>query len=222
VEVEDVDEKVSGGVNKWRSAEHVSNYMAIADNRPHGEEIRAVLLEQIPSNVKHVLDLGTGDGRMLALVKQKNPRAHCVGLDFSEPMLKLARQRFKDDSSVEIVKHDLNVALPKDRWTCFDLVVSGLAIHHLPHERKRQLYEEVFGLLVSGGVFLNFEHVASSTEALHQRFLAAVGLTPETDDPSNKLLDVETQLKWLKQIGYKDVDCLWKWLETALITATKP
>jgi cyclopropane fatty-acyl-phospholipid synthase-like methyltransferase len=196
--------------------------MAIADNRPHGEEIRAVLLEQIPSNVKYVLDLGTGDGRMLALVKQKNPSAQGVGLDFSEPMLKLARQRFKDDSSVEIVKHDLNVSLPEDRWARFDVVVSGLAIHHVNHERKRQLYEEVFGLLVSGGVFLNFEHVASSTEALHQRFLVAVGLTAETDDPSNKLLDVETQLKWLKQIGYKDVDCLWKWLETALLTATKP
>jgi hypothetical protein len=39
------------------------------------------------------------------------------------------------------------------------------------------------------------EHVASATEALCQRFLAAVGLTPETDDPENILLDVETQLK---------------------------
>jgi len=77
-------------------------------------------------------------------------------------------------------------------------------------------------LLLIDGVFLNLEHVASATEALHQKFLAAVGLTPETDDPTNKLLDVETQLKWLRQIGYKDVDCFWKWLEIALIGATKP
>jgi SAM-dependent methyltransferase len=215
-------EDVSAGVNKWRSAEHVSNYMAIADSRPHKEEIKAVLLEQIPSNVKYVLDLGAGDGRLLSLVKQKNPKARGVALDFSEPMLKRARKRFEGDSSVEIVKHDLNVPLPKDRWAQFDLVVSGLAIHHVNHERKRQLYTEIFDLLASGGVFLNFEHVASATEALHQKFLTAVGLTPETDDPSNKLLDVETQLKWLRQIGYKDVDCLWKWLEVALITATKP
>jgi tRNA (cmo5U34)-methyltransferase len=77
-------------------------------------------------------------------------------------------------------------------------------------------------LLLIGGVFLNLEHVASSTEALHQKFLTAVGLTPETDDPTNILLDVETQLKWLRQIGFKDVDCLWKWLEITLLTATKP
>jgi hypothetical protein len=102
------------------------------------------------------------------------------------------------------------------------LIISGLAIHHLIHERKKELYRELFDLLKSGGVFLNLEHVSSSTEALHLKFLAAIGKTPITDDPSNKLLDVETQLIWLRQIGYKDVDCFWKWLEIALIGATKP
>jgi tRNA (cmo5U34)-methyltransferase len=211
----------SPDVDRWRSAEHVERYLSIADDRPHGEEMRAVLLEQIPSNVKRVLDLGTGDGRLLALVKSKNPEARGVALDFSEPMLRRARERFGGDGSVAVVEHDLGVPLPKDRWEPFDLVISGLAIHHLVHERKRELYGEVFGLLRSGGVFLNLDHVASASEALHQRFLAAVGLTPETDDPANILLDVETQLKWLRQIGYKDVDCQWKWLEIALLTATK-
>jgi len=180
------------------------------------------LLEQIPSGVGYVLDLGCGDGRLLALVKGKNPGAMGVALDFSEPMLRRARERFAGDGSVEVAKHDLNVPLPLGRWEAFDLVVSGLAIHHLTHERKRELYGEVFGLLRSGGVFLNLEHVASASEALHQRFLAAVGLTAEEDDPANILLDVETQLRWLRQIGYKDVDIQWKWLEIALLTATKP
>lgn len=206
----------------WGSAENVSNYLSIVDSRPHSEEVVAVLLEQIPSDVGYVLDLGTGDGRLLALVKSKNPCARGVGLDFSEPMLERARKRFKGDPSVEVVKHDLNVPLPVDRWAPFDLVVSGLAIHHLVHERKRELYAEVFGLLRSGGVFLNLEHVASSSDELHRRFLAAVGLSPEQDDPENKLLDTQTQLKWLKQIGYKNTDTQYKWLEIALLTATKP
>lgn len=209
-------------VNKWRSTEHVNRYMSKADNRPHGEEIRAVLSEQIPSNVKYVLDLGTGDGRLLSLVKKKNPDAKGVALDFSDPMLKLVRKRFENDSSIEVVKHDLNDPLPKGSWAPFDLIISGLAIHHLRHERKRELYEEIFSLLRSGGVFLNLEHVSSPSEALHRKFLSAVGLTPETDDPSNKLLDVHTQLTWLKQIGYKDTDCTYKWLEIAILTATKP
>jgi tRNA (cmo5U34)-methyltransferase len=212
----------SSGVNIWGSADYVGNYLSTIDSRPHGEEMRAVLLEQIPLNVKRVLDLGTGDGRLLALVKSKNPEAGGVALDFSEPMLRRARERFAGDGSVEVVKHDLNDPLSKGRWEPFDLVISGLAIHHLVHERKRELYAEVFGLLRSGGLFLNLEHVASATEALHLRFLAAVGLTPETEDPANILLDMETQLKWLRQIGYKDVDCQWKWLEIALLAATKP
>jgi len=212
----------SSDVNMWRSESHVNNYLSIADSRPHGEEIVKVLLEQIPSNVNHVLDLGAGDGRLLALVKHKNPKAESVALDFSDPMLKLVKKRFENDNSVEVVKHDLNVPLPKKRWAPFDLIISGLAIHHLIHERKKELYRELFDLLNSGGVFLNLEHVSSSTEALHLKFLAAIGKTPITDDPSNKLLDVETQLIWLRQIGYKDVDCFWKWLEIALIGAIKP
>ena len=118
-------------VNKWRSAEHVSGYLEIVDSRPHKEEITNAFLEQIPSGVQRVLDLGTGDGRLLWLVLQKNPNARGVGLDFSEPMLELARKRFQDNKSVEIVKHDLNVALPKEWVGGFDLVVSGLAIHHV-------------------------------------------------------------------------------------------
>ena len=36
-----------------------------------------------------------------------------------------------------------------------------------------------------------------------------------------KLLDVETQIQWLKEIGFEDVDCLEKWRELALLVGTK-
>ena len=209
-------------INKWTSAEHVSAYLSRTGERPHAEEMMNALLEQIPSNAKRILDLGTGDGRLLSLAKSKNPQAEGVGLDFSEPMLKLARERFSGDKSVTILKHDLNVPLPATQLGCFDIVVSGLAIHHLFHERKKQLYQEIFNVLNPSGVFCNLEHVASPTAALHQKFLAAIGLTTITDDPSNKLLDVETQLRWLREIGFVDVDCSWKWLEVALLVGFKP
>jgi hypothetical protein len=81
---------------------------------------------------------------------------------------------------------------------------------------------EVFGLLEPGGVFLNLEHVSSPTPRLREQFLAALGLAVKEEDPSNRLLNVETQLRWLGEIGFADVDCYWKWLELALLGGVKP
>jgi hypothetical protein len=57
---------------------------------------------------------------------------------------------------------------------------------------------------------------------MHARFLQNLGWTPESEDPSNKLLDTGTQLGWLHTIGFADVDCYWKWLELALLIGFKP
>ena len=124
-------------------------------------------------------------------------------------MLQGARERFARPN-VTIIEHDLDNPLPEVGR--FDAVVSSFSIHHCEHARKRSLYEEVFQRLKHGGVFCNLEHVASPTPKLHARFLNAIGYTPASEDPSNKLLEVETQLGWLRSIGFEDVDCYWKWL----------
>jgi tRNA (cmo5U34)-methyltransferase len=64
--------------------------------------------------------------------------------------------------------------------------------------------------------------VASPSASLHRQFLAAMDLTPETEDPSNKLLDFRVQLDWLQEIGFVDVDCHWKWRELAVLAGVKP
>ena len=209
--------------SEWESADHVMAYFdrakKMADLRAEGERL---LLVQIPSRAKRVLDLGTGDGRLLALVKSARPKVEGIALDFSDPMLELARKRFAKDKLVQVVKHDLNAKLPASKLGQFDAVVSCLAIHHLTHARKKRIYGEIFDLLSPNGVFCNLERVASPTNALHLKFLTAIGLTPEEEDPSNKLLDVETQVHWLQEIGFLDVDCYWKWLELALMVGFKP
>jgi SAM-dependent methyltransferase len=207
-------------VNLWTSPEHALDYLSRADKIPHRTEGEAVLLDCLPRSLGRILDLGSGNGRLLGLVKLARPEARAVALDFSPTMLDELRSRFAADSKVQVLAHDL--ALPLPPLGTFDAIVSSFAIHHLPHDRKRALYAEIYALLTPGGVFCNLEHVASPTERLHRQFLATISTRPEEEDPSNKLLDLETQLNWLRTIGFEDADCHWKWRELALLAGTKP
>jgi SAM-dependent methyltransferase len=154
----------------------------------------------------------------MGLIRDRHPAAGGVAADFSPEMLGRARARFAGDPAVTVVEHDLDRPLP-DAWGAFDVVVSSFAIHHVDHARKRALYGEVWDRLEPGGVFCNLEHVDSATPELHEAFLVALGYA--RDDPSNQLLDVETQLRWLRELGFAHVDCHWKWRELALLAGTK-
>ncbi len=205
---------------EWTIAERVHRYLGRADDYPRRAEGERVLLEHVPRDARRILDLGTGDGRLLALLRVDRHETLGVGLDLSEPMLEAARKRFAEAERIELVQHDLAEPLPA--LGRFDAVVSSMAIHHLEHERKRSLYAEIFDLLEPGGVFANFEHVASPTPRLHLAFFAAIGEPLADEDPSDRLLDVESQLAWLRELGFADVDCYWKWLEMALLIGVKP
>jgi tRNA (cmo5U34)-methyltransferase len=147
------------------------------------------------------------------------PDIEAVAIDVSPTMLKSAREHFENDSMVKIIEHDLSQPLPDFGY--FDAVVSSFAIHHLKHERKRELYEEIYDIINPTGVFCNLEHVASPSVELHVRFLSAIGYSPEKEDRANRLLPMEIQLAWLKDTGFVEVDCYWKWLEMALLIGYK-
>jgi SAM-dependent methyltransferase len=206
-------------MSEWQSPQHASAYLERADRVPHRATGEATLLEEIPSTLRRALDLGSGDGRLLDLVLRARPSALGVALDFSPPMLERLTARFGSVSRVQIVAHNLEQPLPP--IGTLDSVVSSFAIHHLEDDRKRQLYGEIWSILEPGGVFCNLEHVAPASPTAHQRFLDAMGIRAADEDPSNRLLDVQTQLGWLREIGFADVDCCWKWRELALLVGRK-
>ena len=207
-------------LNEYATAEYALKYLARVDGIPHRAEGDGALLSFIPRSARRILDLGTGDGRLLALLRIDRPEMEGAALDFSPTMLDAARKRFATDANVRVIEHNLDEPLPE--LGRFDAIVSGFAIHHCHDARKKEIYAEVFHALNDGGIFCNLEHVASATPQLHLKSLGVFGSTPANEDPSNKLAMVETQLTWLREIGFEEVDCYWKWMELALFGGTKP
>ena len=108
-------------LGEWTDPERVAEYLS--REIPHRDIAEELLLEALPQRVGRVLDLGTGDGRLLALVCSRHTGAQAVGIDSSQPMLARAAERFGASTTVELGVHDLNQPLAVS--VPFDVVVRG-------------------------------------------------------------------------------------------------
>ncbi len=195
---------------------------------------------------RRILDLGTGDGILLGTFLEAFSSASGVAVDFSPLMLEHARERLRAfGARATTMEADLGTPAWKSVLTSsFDGVVSSFAIHHLPDERKRALYQEIFDVLTPGGVFLNCEHVASTTPHVEEMFDHAMAahlcqrrnekgeqvtfeqayatFKGRPDRAANILALTEDQCQWLREIGFQDVDCFWKYFELAIFGGAKP
>jgi tRNA (cmo5U34)-methyltransferase len=208
------------------------------------------LLRYVPASPMSVLDMGCGDGIVLETVMRAFPVEQAVALDGSPAMLEKAEARFESlglfSNLVEFVETDFSDSgwLKQLGDRRFDAVVSAFAIHHCEDDRKQAIYREVFGLLNPGGAFVNIEHVASITSQGEDLFEAAYAETVNSfrrslghesnleevlrelqtrpDKSANRLSPVDTQLGWLRESGFVDVDCYWKHYELAVLAGYRP
>lgn len=183
----------------------------------------------VPGLVEHaadaeigVLDLGAGTGLMSQQLAHAFPRARFVLVDVAEQMLEVARQRFADEPEgrFRFAIGDLaSFALPPRQ----DVVMSALAIHHLDHAAKRDLFARVRDALVPGGVFINAEQVLAPTadeeRATHEGWLAEVrtaGISPSDlasaleRMQADRLATLDEQLAWLAAAGFENVRCAFR------------
>jgi ubiquinone/menaquinone biosynthesis C-methylase UbiE len=232
----------------WKSQSLAATYLeGVRAAIPLALEQIEVMLRLIAAcgrPVRRVLDLGCGDGVLAAAIVQRVPGADVVLADFSEPMLEAARKRFSAGGGLaHFVMADYGVPSWTERvaeWSPYDAIVSGLSIHHQPDDRKLAVYREIFGLLNSGGVFVNIEHVSSPTEWLmsldHELFIDSLHrhhpnqsreevarlYYDRPDKDANILAPLEQQCAWLRDIGFSDVDCYLKVFELAVFGGRRP
>lgn len=207
---------------EWRDADHARKWLSRRPGLPHVSGAEAMLAELlVEAPVERILDLGTGGGHLIGLLRARWPDAAAVGLDLSPELLAAATERFEAAPRVHLEAHDLMRPLPA-RVGRFDLVVSALAIHHLPDARKRALFAEVFAVLRPGGAFFDLDCVASASPRLHAVNQAAFGLAERGEDPSDQPATLSDQLAWLREAGFEAVDCFWKWMELSLVGGWRP
>jgi tRNA (cmo5U34)-methyltransferase len=229
----------------WQSAPVVATYLeSVRGAVPLAAEQIDVMLRLIRPPVRTFLDLGCGDGILAAAILSRYPRAHGVLLDYSEPMLAAARERLRPQARrLRFLPADYGEATWTDSVQSespFDAVVSGFSIHHQPDQRKRVIYRQIFHLLRPDGWFVNIEHVSSPSpevesvwddymiDALHclhpgqSRRQVASRYHYRPDKAANILAPVEAQCRWLRRIGFADVDCYFKVFELAVFGGRRP
>lgn len=207
--------------SEWSNRQKSFNYLKCVESFPYRKEGDTVLLQHIPENAVRILDIGAGDGHLIRMIKESGHRSDVefVALDISPVMLESLKDNFANDTRVKVIEHDLDDSLPDLGY--FDAIISSFVIHHLRHSRKYSLYEEINDMLNPTGVFCNLEHVSSVSTRHQTKFLSLTGMLPCQEDKTNRLLSVEKQLQMLRDVGFIEADCLWKWYELALLIGFK-
>lgn len=183
------------------------------------------------NDTPRVLDIGAGTGLFSSFIKEKYPNAKITLIDISENMLDVAKQRFKDDNNVDYIVADYT---EYEFNQTFDIVISSLSIHHLDDKDKIKLYNKVFTLLNENGLFLNADQVLGHTPFIENLYkndwkykVETSGLMKEEIEAAfertklDKMSTLENQLNCLTQIGFKDVDCVYKYFNFVVLFGRK-
>ncbi|KYC46154.1 MAG: hypothetical protein APG12_00097 [Candidatus Methanofastidiosum methylothiophilum] len=195
------------------------------------------LVSSIPFNKKNsfnVIDLGCGTGYVSMKIKERFPDSNLTCLDFAENMIAQAKIRLNKYKNVNFYLQDIRkFEFDKN----YDAVVSSLALHHLETKKEKiKFYTKIFNSLSEGGVFYNADIILGSSESLHKLYIAkwkdfmAQSLPGDEiedtwmakhhkEDRPEILLD---QLSWLKEIGFSEIDVVWKYYNFAVYGGTKP
>jgi tRNA (cmo5U34)-methyltransferase len=175
----------------------------------------------VPAETRRVLDIGCGAGRLIDVIRERFPDVTAIGLDLSPDMVEQARNKFGADGNTTFAAHDLMDHLPKSLGT-FDAIVSSLAIHHLPHDRKAELYGEAYSLLNPGGTLCDLDCDKMPSKRLKKMFRTAHKIDRSVRHPSDQPATRQLKLDWLEAAGFEDVQCHWNCLGMSLVGGRRP
>jgi tRNA (cmo5U34)-methyltransferase len=225
-------------MNLERVKDHFEEDASDYDNHilrfiPYYREQNEVILDLLPfEKTERIrgLDLGAGTGVLAEGILRRYPLAEVTVFDLADNMLSAAQERLrKFEPRVAFRKGDFS----KDPFGVgYDLILSGLSIHHLGDPQKRELYLRIFLALNPGGMFLNRDVIRGATGRLDKMYLrlwrAYIRSMGEDDAACLERYfaedipaTVEDQLEWLRKAGFVDVGCHWQRINFAIFGGNK-
>ena len=213
-------------LGSWREPEYVSRWASedtLARVLDLPRRISTALVRDARVEVRHVIDLGSGEGPYLAEFLRAFPDARGTWVDVSAAMLPRAGAALADLG--DRVTYVLAAAEELPDLGRADVVVSSRALHHLTPAALGRCYAEVCSLLNRGGWFFNLDHVGSIADweeryrRIRDEFVGARRTPLERHREDEPLLPMAQHLELLEAGGFASVDVPWRTFYTALLAA---
>ncbi|HLH21691.1 MAG TPA: methyltransferase domain-containing protein [Chloroflexota bacterium] len=234
----------------WKSADYAERWVADATARDPEREAQLALLAQLIPQPRdaaiRVLDMGAGYGIVSAAVLNVFPAAQITLMDYSAAMLDHARARLAAHAGqLRWALGDLSApGWERELQGPFDAVVSAAVLHNLRDgARVRALYGEIAKVLAPGGAFLNLDHVNPGGPRIEEQYAVIRGTgrqgamrrlaRPQAMDEAEAAApavprwqrypaDLPTNLAWLREAGFAEVDCFSKEFQRTLFGGYMP
>jgi len=174
------------------------------------------------------LDIGCGDGILTHKLLEVDKNLEGTLMDGSSEMLNNAKLRLKSYPQIKYIQETFQELVKNDLKDEYDFVVSSLAIHHLSLSQKKELFKFIYNHLNKGGFFLNIDTIKAPSQYLEEWYLELWKewiTEKETENeesfkhipnqyknnPDNHPHTLKNQLDSLESIGFKNVDCYYKY-----------
>lgn len=183
-----------------------------------------------------IIDLGASRGEAIApLISKFGAHNDYVLVEVSKYMRDACKRRFRGYISANVVKIsdvDLRLDFPQVRSS---VVLSVLTLQFVPLEYRQRIVRDIFNSLLPNGAFIFVEKILGENDIIDKLFVdlyyklkAENNYTEE--QIQRKRLSLEGVLvpltdswnrKLLTDVGFRSVDCFWRWMNFTGYVALK-
>lgn len=219
--------------DKWEFDESVTDIFEdmLSRSIPQYEVMRSTVTSialDFMSHGSHVIDIGCSRGEQISrLIHSFGDECYYHGIEYSQPMIDVCSEKFKDFRNVNLYNLDLR----KD-WietNNASVCLSILTLQFIPIEYRLSLLKKIYDSLAVGGCLIVVEKVIGGSAKIdelttkqyydlkHQNGYSVYEIERKRLSLEGVLVPVTA--KWNEEMvrisGFSQIDCFWRWMNFA-------